>query len=119
MATLTVQDIVEAGLTPSLSAAAGGGDQFILDSAQRVFFWADNASGGAITVTIAAQITAKEVAGFGSMTRDDLAVSVGAGVQKLIGPIANAFTDTSGFAQVTYSGVTSLTVAAVKLPPIQ
>lgn len=116
MATLTVKDIVEAGLDPALEAAAGGGDQFTNDDSQRTFFVANNGSGSPITVTIPAVDTSKGQAGFGTMTRPDLVVVVPAGEERYIGPVANAFTDNSGFAQVTYSGVTSLTVAAVKLP---
>ena len=119
MATLTVQNIAEAGLTPSFASAAGGGDAFAIDNQNRHFLYVKNGSGGAITVTITAQNSPNAERTFGQVTRAIIAVSVGAGSEEMIGPIPYAaFADASGLAQVTYSGVTSLTVAAIKLPDV-
>ena len=40
--------------------------------------------------------------------------AVGAGAQKIIGPIPAAFNDASGNVAVTYSGVSSVTVGAIQ-----
>ena len=110
MATLTVQEITRAGTTVTLAAAAGGGDK--LPPGPTTCLKVTNGGGGAITVTIATPNTVAD-----SITQGDLSVSVGAGVTKDIGPLpeqwfANA---ADGLADVTYSGVTSVTVGAWKL----
>lgn len=110
MATLTVQEIVIGGITPSFAAAAGGGDQFLNNG--RCFFEAKNGSGGAITVTF---VTSATIAGYALA---DATVSVGATTgDKMAGPFPpDLFNDSSNYVQVTYSGVTSLTVGAFRLP---
>lgn len=114
MATLTVQSVVRTGLNPSLVAAAGGGDEFVNDSGGDTFFWVDNGGGGSVTVTIASQATAQP-----GLVATDLAVAVPAGEQRMIGPFppgtSTAFNDGAEKVQVTYSGVTSVTVAAIKV----
>src|SRR3954470_7776492 len=104
MAALSVQQITTAGVVPaSLVAAAGGGDSFanngktVLDVA--------NGGGGSITVTIASQRV------YAQGSTHNTTVSVGAGATKRIGPFDTArYNDTSGNVQVTYSGVTTVTV---------
>jgi hypothetical protein len=110
MATLATQSIVRAGLNPALTAAAGGGDKFTPDS--NTFLRVDNGSGGALTVTI---VTPRNNAI--GLAVDDVAVSVPAGGSRLIGPFpAEYFANPAdGLASVTYSGVTSLTVGALKV----
>lgn len=105
MAALTTLQITAAGVTDALAAAAGGGDTFVPDD--RAYLEVNNASGGAITVTLAALVTAS---GWNS-TIPANAVSVGAGVRTLIGPLSAA-TYTGA---ITYSGVTSLTVGVRRL----
>lgn len=110
MADLATQNISRAGIVPSFSAAAGGGDKFIPD--EDTYIEAINGSGGAITVTIA---TPKTVDGEAIADR---AVSVAAGARRKIGPFPKSlFADPadSGKAAITYSGVTSLTIGVFKL----
>lgn len=109
MAAITVERVVIAGLEPTFVAAAGGGDTFV-NEGKRTFYAIDNASGGAITVTFDGQ-------GVGPASAvafdDDVDVSVGAGEVRWVGPFPiSRFTSTVA---VTYSGVTSLTVAAVQI----
>ena len=78
MATLTVQQVTQTGLNPSLVAAAGGGDEFV--NGGDIFVEVDNQDASATTVTFE---TARQVEGFDV---DDLAVSVPAGERRLIGP---------------------------------
>lgn len=110
MATLTVQSITRAGVTPSYGAAAGGGDAFLCDA--DTFFHVKNGGGGSINVTLATPGTHIPDVGV-----EDLVVSVGAGSEKMIGPLPQGtFGDPAdNMVDVTYSGVTSVTVAALKL----
>lgn len=114
MATLTVQTMTEAGAEISFSAAAAGGDQFTNSS--QSFLVVKNDDVSSVTVTVTAQNTSKTVANWGDLTKNDITRAVSAGAVAYIGPFpASAFTDSSGFVQITYSGVTSLTVAVLKL----
>lgn len=102
MAALTTLQITPAGVTDTLTAAAGGGDTFTPDD--RTYLEVNNASGGAITVTLVALQTASDH----NSTIPANVVSVGAGVRTLIGPLpATIYAGT-----ITYSGVTSLTIGA-------
>ena len=107
MADLTVQDITHTGLDPTYVAAAAGGDTF--DNDGHTFFHAFNGSGGDITVTIDSPVDCNQ--GFAH----DVAVVVTAGTDRMIGrfPVGRFHSSCS----VTYSGVTSLTVAAIRLVP--
>ena len=103
MATLTEQVITRDGIEPSLSSAAGGGDQFLNTGNQYVEV--TNGSGSSITVTFAAQ---KSVDGL-DLPDDTLVVP--AGETRKAGPfLPSTFNDSNGYLQITYSGVTSLTV---------
>lgn len=110
MADLTTQAINRAGIGPTYAAAAGGGDKFI--PGKDVFLHAKNGSGGALTVTI---VTPKTVSG---EAIEDRAVSVPAGAERMIGPFPKSLFANpadSGKAAITYSGVTSLTIAVLSL----
>jgi hypothetical protein len=114
MATLTTQTIVRTGLAPSYAAAAGGGDA--MDTGDDMVLHVKNTSGGAITVTFAIGAAQSTVAG---VAYTNTAVSVPATTgDRMIGPISSIYKDaTTGLATITYSGVTNLTVAAIKLQP--
>lgn len=109
MAVLTVAEVARAGIDATLVAAAGGGDSFPNDG--RTYLDVLNGSGVAITVTVVTQMTVD-----GKAVADD-AISVGAGARKKIGPWPpSIYNDVNGRVQVTYSGVTSLTVNPFRLP---
>lgn len=109
MATLTVQDIALAGLAPTYAAAAGGGDAFA--NAGKTFFHAKNGGGGSITLTFTTPATIEGVA------IADPTVTIDAGAEKMVGPFPpSVFNDANGRVAVAYSGVTSVTVAAFRLP---
>lgn len=115
MATLTVQTAVVTGVQPTFNSAAGGGDVFANDGNTYAHFV--NGSGGSITVTFDAVPTSVNKEGFGDITISDTAVAIPAGEQRVIGPFPQArFNNSSGQVSMTYSGVTSLTVATIKLP---
>ncbi len=115
MATLTVQDSAEGGGI-SNTGAAGGGDVFANDG--RTILLIDNQSGGALTVTVTAQETSTTKPGYGSVTKADVVQSVEANSVDIMGPFPKtAFNNSSGQVAVTYSGVGSLGVAAIKILP--
>lgn len=111
MADITVQQVSIVGLVnPTMTAAAGGGDTFSNDG--NTIFKVANGGGGAITVTFN---DTGSVAPSGATAFDaDVDVSVGAGEDAYIGPFSTArFAQSVG---VTYSGVTTVTVAALRVP---
>ena len=110
MATLTVQSITKTGLTPALVAAAGGGDKFANTGKEMLEIV--NGSGASITVTIVAQKTVEGLAIAGR------AIAIPAGQRRFIGRISpTVFNDSQGFTNLTYSGVTSLTIGAFQFDP--
>jgi hypothetical protein len=118
MAAMTIQSLAEAGLLGSYGAVATG-DTIADDGTQRTFLHVKNGGGGSITVTIPAQTTSRSVAGMGSMTKSDITVAVAAGAEKFIGPFApDAYKNSSGNVTVNYSGTTSVTAAAIKVPQL-
>lgn len=92
------------------ASAAGGGDK--LTPGPTVFLHVKNASGGALTVTVAPTHVPLP-----NLTTTMAAVSVIAtSGDAMIGPFpADMFAGSDGLASITYSGVTSLTVAAVSV----
>lgn len=111
MAALTNQTIVRTGLNPSYVAAAGGGDT--CDPGAQTFLHVKNAGGGSITVTCAVQAGDPGT----GLVIADLAVSVTNGQERMIGPLPGNFfaNPTTGKVDITYSGVTSVTVGAFNL----
>ena len=112
MATLSTQVINRAGLNMTTSAAAGGGDA--MSTGSGMVLYVNNGGGSPITVTLnvpAARTYEPNVA-ITSPT-----VSVTNGQSRYIGPVdSGTFMDpTTGLCSITYSGVTSVTVAAVQL----
>lgn len=115
-AVLSVTDITEAGVTMTLASAAGGGDSFANDSSGRVILVVTNGSGGSITVTCTPATASIAVPGYGTLTKATGCGAVGAGATKIFGPFPTTYNDSNGRVAVTYSGVTSLTVGAFRVP---
>jgi hypothetical protein len=109
MAALTIQNVVlGTSLTPSFAAAEVGGDTFVNNG--NTFLYAKNGSGGDITVTV----DSLQACDQGHDHND--ATVVPAGSEEMIGPFpVHRFNSAAGSASITYSGVTSLTIAAIKL----
>ena len=109
MATLSVQTIVLGGTAPSYAAAGAGGDEFV--NSGREFLHIKNGGVGSIDVTINSQRPCDQ--GYDH----DVVVAVGAGAEKMIGPFPKSrFDDANGKVQITYSGVSSVTVAVLQVP---
>lgn len=104
MAQLAPQKVSQAGVAVTYGAAGAGGDTFPIS--RRRTLRVKNGSGAGITVTVHAQKACNQ-----GVTHD-LAVTVGAGAEKVIGPLDyDRFADEDGYAHVTYSAVTTVTVA--------
>lgn len=112
MAVLNVQDAVVSGLAEAFVAAGAGGDSFANNG--HVFLEVDNGGGGAINVVIdSPNVPAPEGA---TQYNPDVTVAVAAGARKIIGPFPPfRFNDASGLVNVSYSGVVTVTVRAVRL----
>lgn len=114
MATLSTQVIDSDGVTPSYSAASGGGDVAANDGNQ--YLHVLNGGGGSIDVTITAQNTTFFTKSQGTFTRSDKVVSVGAGAEaKIAGFAPSVFNNSSGQIEIAYSGTTSVTVGWFEL----
>lgn len=108
MALLTTQVVSVSGLAPTYAAAAGGGDTFT--PGDDVFLHVKNAGGSPVTVTV---VTPNTV---GGLAISDVSVSVPATTgDRMIGPLSrqNFARSSDGLGEITYSGVTSVTVAVV------
>ncbi len=113
MATLTVQNAAEGGGI-TFQTAAGGGDTFPNDGKTILVFWNDDASLAVVTCT--AQDTTAAGVGFGSVTKADAVQSIEANTADVMGPFpTTAFNTAAGHVAVTYSSVTDLDVAAVRV----
>jgi hypothetical protein len=111
MATLSVQTIVETGLEPTYATAAGGGDTF--PNTGEEFLHVINGSGSDRTVTITPTQTNASNPAYGLLTKSAPAVTVTAGEERMIGPFPQGAYGQSP--AITYSGVTSITIAVIKL----
>jgi hypothetical protein len=105
MAVLVVQSTSLTGLAPAFVAAGAGGDTFANDGA--TLLHVKNGGGGSIDVTV--DSTQQCSHGFDH----NVVVAVPAGGERVIGPFpTRRFGET---ASVSYSGVTTVTVAAVRV----
>lgn len=111
MATLTVQDVTRLGLAPTYAACTSGGDAFAPSS--ETWLHVKNTSGGALTVTVAA---AKVPLTDTTITVAAVSIPATTG-DKIIGPFPYDFfaAASDGLAAITYSGVTNLTIAVLRL----
>lgn len=108
MATLAVQASSPSGITPDYNAAGAGGDEFVNDGSTKILV--KNGGGVSINVTVDSQGPCNQ--GFDH----DLVVAVGAGAEKEIGPFDRSrFNDANGKVQLTYSGITTVTISVVSV----
>lgn len=109
MAELSVQTVIRTGtgLNPTYSAASGGGDT--VRTGKSTFLHVKNGHSSPQTVTVATPGTASGLA------IADLAIAVPNAGERMIGPIDDIFRGANGQAAITYSGVTSLTIAAIRI----
>ena len=106
MATLTVTTPAITGTTLTPVAAAGGGDVFPNDGGKELYI--NNASGSSINLTITPGGTP------GGLTLSPIVIAIPTGTIKLIGYFPPGyFNNASGQVALTYSAVTSVTVAVL------
>lgn len=110
---LTVQTTAAAGITAAAAVAADAtGNYFTNTGREWVSF--TNGSGSPITATVVTQNTYNVSSAAYAIA--DLAIVVGASTTVLAGPFDRTlFNDANSRVQITYSGVTSLTVKATTL----
>jgi len=108
MAVLTTQSIIRTGtgLEPSYESCAAGGDSFV--NTGKEFLHVKNGSGGSLTVTVVTPVTVDALA------VTDAAYAIPAGEERMIGPFPCRYYATNGSTSITYSGVTSLTIAVLQ-----
>ena len=109
MATIASQSMTSSGLEAVFVAAAGGGDKFT--PSDRTFIRVKNGDASDKTVTVVTQATHR-----GRAIADDVVV-VTAGEERDIGPLPHELyaAAADGLGVITYSAVTSVTVAVVVL----
>lgn len=109
MAALSTQTSARGGTAITAASAAGGGDSFANSGKEMI--WIKNGDSSSMTLTIATNATTD------GLTVPNRTVAVAAGATKLIGPFPTPiYNDVNGNVQLTYSAVTSLTVAILAAP---
>lgn len=108
MATLATQVIPDTGLEVAYVAAAAGGDKCA--TGPGCFLHVVNDGGGALTVTLVTPQVLR-----GDLAVGDRTVSVTAGESRMIAVPAFYASPADNLASITYSGVTSVTVAALRV----
>lgn len=94
----------------TVSATAGAGDTWANATGREVLY-INNASGSSITATVAIPF---QVDGVSISTGKQFTIP--AGQTKLLGPFPpGIYTDVNGFATVTYSAVTTVSVAVIQV----
>lgn len=107
MATIPYVQAAVAGANPGFAAATSGGD--VLAPNDHGILLVNNGSGSSITVTIAVPGNTKY-----GIANPDPTIAVPAGTIRAIGPFPSDLGDpTDGMVHITYSAVTTVTVAAV------
>ena len=115
MALLIPQKIIDLGTLETFSAATADGDSFINSGVEFLHVKNGHAS-NSYNVTITVQVTNIHHQQFGSVTKSNVVKAVAAGQDVLIGPFKqSAFNDNNNEVQITYSAVTTLSVAVLYL----
>ena len=114
MGLITAQEISEAGVVVTYGAATADGD--VVDNEGTIFLHLKNGGGSEMTVTITAQTTSVDSPLYGALTKANASKAIAASTEVFIGPFQiNAYNNTDEQIAITYSGVTSVTIAALYL----
>jgi uncharacterized membrane protein len=108
MAQLTVHQAAITGTTLTFAAAAGGGDTVQVDG--DLILIVRNTDGTTKTVTVV-----RPGSEYGQANPDIAKVVPATTGVVVIGPIPAEFADTDGLVDITYSAVTGVTIAAVRV----
>ncbi len=112
MATInTINTINSTGLANlTYTASSGEGDKFPNNGNQYVAI--KNASVSAMTVTFATQVTSFNSPVYGPAVKSNSTLTIAGGRTGWIGPLSpNAFNDTDGNVNITYTSATNISVA--------
>lgn len=110
MATLSVINVNLEGATPLYVPVDAGGDEFINKGRTFLHIKNSGSGGGPVTVTITSRFQCDQ--GFDH----DVGVVVAAASSEMVGPFpAVRFNDDDGIIDVSYSGTTGMTIAAIAL----
>ena len=106
-----------AGLAVTFAAANTDGSKFLNPTDERTFIYVKNTNGATRTVTLETQRTSVSLPGLGAVPLADIAIVVAATTgEAIIGPIApSQFNDSDGYAHITFSAVSGVTVAVVHM----
>jgi hypothetical protein len=108
VATLVTQNITTTGILPTYQAAAVGGDAMIADATS--FLHVKNGAGSSMTVSLAEPLVID-----GSLTVTPRVVTVNATSEQMIAVPDSLYRNpATGLAAITYSAVTTVTVAAIR-----
>jgi len=108
MALLTPQMSTPTGTVLTFAAASAGGDTFTPGSTSILLVRNSDASSKTVTVVTPGTIYGNAI--------PDIATTVAAGATTAIGPFLSDLVNTAtGLIDITYSAVTSVTVAAVRI----
>lgn len=111
MAIISVQSITEQGIpAPTRTSASSEGDKW--ENSGNEFVEIQNNGEGSVVVTFTSLVTSFDSSIYGPATKSSRTITVARGLTSLIGPfVASAFNDESGYCSISYTSVTSLTVA--------
>lgn len=105
------ETIAESGLNATYTAADVGGDTF--DNDGDTFLHVKNGSGAPITVTVTPVQPTTEKSGFGQLTKPNAETIIAAAGEEFMGRFPTIAFGRVG--AISYSGVTSLTVAVLRI----
>lgn len=111
MPVLAPEKIDEDGLVATYTSADAGGDTFVNDG--RTVLHLKNTDASPTTVTVTAETASTEKPGYGTLTKANAVTVMAATTEEFLGPFPGiAF---GAVASITYSSVTALTVAVLKI----
>jgi len=114
MATLTAQQITQAGLEPTTVTPAVAGDKLANTAIQ--FFHVVNGGGVAMTATVIPVVTTVIDPTLGVLKKENAVLSLAAGEEGFLGPFeVDAFNDVNGNITITCSAQTSIKLSALYL----
>ena len=114
MATLTAQQITQAGLVPATVTPAVAGDK--LANTAKQFFHVENGGAVSITATVIPVVTTVVDPLLGILTKENAILTLAAGEEGFLGPFeVDAFNDVDGNITITCTAQTSVKLSALYL----
>jgi hypothetical protein len=112
MALIPQQQISQSGLVPAYTAALVAGN--VLQNTGIQYFHVRNESASSVTATVVPVITTVIDPGLGELVKENAVLTLAAGEAGFLGPFeTKAFNSPEGQITLTFTSVTSVTVAAL------